>query len=135
MAPPILTANVTISNSGANTIVTNPFKTVAQAQTHGQQRGAVIRVLSFLIQNQNTTSNVNASWQDSSSNVIEGPCTIPTSFGNWTERASFPSFLFETTRSNSNGVGYDLQVNLNLAQTCQVFCEYMVTFAPGRAGA
>lgn len=131
MAPYIQTVNVLATASGANEIVENPFATVAEAATHGQQRGAVIRVHSFLIQNQNST-NVQATWMDGSGTNIEGPVTIPTNWGNWTERTSPPAFLFETTRNSTNSSGFDLQLNLNSAINCQVFVEYSVSFAPGR---
>jgi hypothetical protein len=134
MAPFIQTANVTLSGSGSTTIVTNPFKTLAQAATHGEQRGAVIRVFSFNYQNQNSTANPLVTWQDSNLSNIAGPFIIPVSTGNWTERASPPGFLFETTRNTSSGVGFDLTINSNVAVAAQVFCEYAISFVPGRVG-
>jgi hypothetical protein len=130
---PLTVANVAASNNGVNTLVTNPYKTVAQAQTHGQQRGAVIRVFSYNIQNQ-SGSTANVSFTDSSGTNIAGPFMIPASTGNWTERASFPSFLFETTRSSSNGIGYDLTLTTNSAGPFQCEVEWTLSFVPGRPG-
>ena len=135
MAPYIQSANVTINQSNSNTIITNPYKTVAQAQAHLEQRPAVIRVHSFNVQNQNASNPLLVTWQDSGGNNIAGPFLIPSASGtgNWTERASPPGFLWETTRTASTPyTGYDLQINSNAAQTCQVFVEYSVSFAPGR---
>jgi hypothetical protein len=134
MAMPLAVSNVSASNNGNNTIVTNPFKSVAQAQTHGQQRGAVVRVLSYLIQNQ-STNVISASFVDSNGVTLIGPEVLPVVPGNWTERASFPSFLFETTRNSSAGTGFDLLVTTNNAGPCQVTVEYQLSFVPGRPGA
>jgi len=132
---PLQVANVAASNNGTNTIVTNPFKTVAQAQTHGQQRPAVIRVMSYIIQN-DSSGTVSVAFNDTSGATIVGPEVIPSSPGNWTERASAPAFLFETTRSNSTPyTGYDLQVTTNSTGPCQVSVEYTLSFVPGRVGA
>lgn len=135
MAPFIQTANVTLSGSGSTTIVTNPFKTLASANTHGEQRGAVVRVHSFNYQNLSSSATPLVTWQDSNLSNIAGPFLIPIATGNWTERASPPGFLFETTRNTSSGVGFDLTINSNSATAAQVFCEYSVSFVPGRVGA
>jgi hypothetical protein len=131
MAPFIQTANVTINSSNSSTIVTNPYKT---GPVHGQQRGAVVRIHSYNVQNQNVSNPVLVTWQDSNFSNIAGPFLIPSAggTGNWTERASPPGFLFETTRNTSSGAGFDLTLNCNAQQVCQVFVEYSVSWAPGR---
>jgi hypothetical protein len=138
MAPFIQTANLTLAPNGvsANTIAVNPYKTEgARDGTH--QRPSVLRVFSYNVQNQNVANPIAVTWCDSSGTNIAGPFIIPsaTGTGNWTERATPPGFLFETTRSNSTPyVSYDLQLNVNAAQQVQVFVEYAFTFAPGRVG-
>ena len=129
MAPFIQSANVTVSGANSTTVVTNPYKT---GPAHGNQRGAVVRVHSYNVQNQNATNPLLVTWQDSNFSNLAGPFYIPAVPGNWTERASPPGFLFETTRNTSSNLGFDLTLNLNAAQTCQVFVEYSVTWAPGR---
>src|ERR1700680_2315312 len=107
MAPYIQTVNTNIVANGSvsNTVVANPYKTPALAQNHGQQRGAVVRVHSFNIENQNASAPVNITLQDSNSTSLAGPFTVPSASGtgNWTERATPPGFLFETTRNTSSG--------------------------------
>ncbi len=134
MAPFIQSANVTIASANGNTVVTNPYKTVALGQTHGQSRGAVVRIHSYNVQNQNASNPIMVTWQDSNASNLAGPFLIPSAggTGNWTERATPPGFLFETTRNSSSGAGFDLVANLNAAQSCQIFVEYSVTWAPGR---
>jgi len=135
MPPVISTANVTVSGANSTTIVTNPFKSLALASTHGEQRGAVIRVMSFNVQNQDGSKPILATWQDSNFSNIAGPFYIPAVPGNWTERATPNGFLFETTRNTTSGVGFDLTLNINQAVAAQVFVEYAVSFVPGRVGA
>src|ERR1700674_2109521 len=111
MAPFIQSANVTISGSGTTEIVENPYALISEANTHGQQRGAVVRIHSFNVQNQNATITPLVTWQDSNGTNLAGPFLLPVSYGNWTERATPPGFLFETTRNTSSGVGFDLNIN------------------------
>ena len=128
---PINVANVSANTNGVSTIVTNNYATVAQANTHGEQRGAVIRVFSYNVQNQsNATANV--SFTDSSNTTLLGPFQIPPSTGNWTERASPPGFLFETTRSNTTFVGTNLQITTNSTGPFQAEVEWCYSFVPGR---
>jgi hypothetical protein len=134
MAPFIQTANVAVTATGATQIVENTWATIAEAATRGFLRGSVVRVHSYNVQNQ-SSATVNASWIDDSGAVLAGPFQIPPSTGNWTERASPPGFLFETTRSNTTFIGTDLQLSLSGAAAFQVFCEYSLTFTPGRVGA
>jgi len=138
MAPFIQTANVSITGNGlvSNTVAINPYKTTG-ARGSASQRPSVLRVFSYNIQNQNVSNPLQVWWCDSSGTNIAGPFVIPsaTGTGNWTERASAPAFLFETTRTASTPyTGYDLQVNMNAAQTVQVFVEYAFSFTPGRVG-
>jgi hypothetical protein len=132
MAPFIQSANVTVSGSGITEIVENPYALISEAALHGQQRGSVVRIHSFNVQNQNAVNPLLVTWQDSNFSNLAGPFYIPAVPGNWTERATPPGFLFETTRNSSSGVGFDLNININAAQSVQVFCEYSVSFAPGR---
>lgn len=129
---PVLSFSGQVSSNGNNTIVTNPFKTVAQAQTHGQQRPAVVRVHSYFIQNASGVA-VNIAWADSTTPNIVGPFDVPAQPSNWSERATTPGFLFETTRTNTTG--NDLVLNLNTATNVQVYVEYTFSFVPGRVNA
>jgi len=131
---PVQIANVTCSNNGINTLITNLFETATEYGTHLQKRGAVIRVISYLIQNQ-SSSPCSASFQDSSGTVLIGPEIIPANPGNWTERASVPAYLFETTRNTSSPyLGYDLQLVTNTSSNVQATIQYQYSFVPGRPG-
>lgn len=129
---PVAIANVTATNNGTNVVVTNAYKTVALAQTHGEQRGAVIRVFDFKIQNQGTVANI--TFADSSGSNLAGPFVVAAN-SNLEGYLSAPGFMFETTRSNSTFVGYDLLVTTNTTGPFQCAVTWTTSFVPGRVGA